>query len=328
MSPLRLGVIGCGAIARNVHLRNARRLRGVEVVALADPSSAALEAAGRLAPRAGLHDNADALLARQDVDAVLVSAASSSHAMLAIAVLEGGRHLYLEKPVALTVADGERVAAAARAAPVVAAIGFNRRFHPLVLEARRRLRDGTLGAVVAVRTEFSEPAGAEPRPEWKKRRVAGGGAPLQLALHHVDLLRFLLGSEPVAVGAEIRSVESEDDTAALHFRFDECEVVVECSSVRPRCDQLELVDGDGRALRVSRYDGVVTVSGRPVLTRRLVGPLARAALGRSGDLSYLPALRAFVERVGGRSIALPTVDDGLASLRAILSAELLAAGRG
>jgi predicted dehydrogenase len=321
---LRLGLIGCGGIARDVHLRNARRLRGVEVVALADPSASALAAAGALAPRAGLHADAADLLSRDDVDAVVVCAATASHAALALAALESGRHLYLEKPVTLTVEDGERVVAAARAAGVVAAVGFNRRFHPLVREARRRLHDGELGPVVRARTVFAEPAPAAGRPPWKLRRDTGGGAPLLLSLHHVDLLRFLLGGEAVAVGGAIRSIESEHDDCDLEFRFDGCDALVACSFVRPRGDEIELEDARGRLLRLSRYEGTLSLDGRPLLALPLLGPRLRAALRRTGDVSYRAALAAFLARVRGADVELPTLEDGLASLRAVLAAERLA----
>lgn len=323
-SPLRLGVVGCGNIAVLVHLRSARRLPAVDVVALADPSSAALGRAARLAPAATRHASVDDLLDEPGVDAVLVATPSAAHADTAVATLESGRHLYLEKPVGVTLGEGERVAAAASQAGVVSAVGFNRRFHPLLVGAAKALRTGSIGPPVRVRASFAEPPGDGSMPEWKQHRATGGGAPLDLASHQVDLCRWLTGAEPVAVAATLRSVRSEHDDATLVYAFGDCQAILECSFVQPRCDELELEDETGRTLRVSRYAGRLLLSGRPVRTRATSSARARVLLGRFGDLSYRAALAAFAARVRGGDVSLPTLDDGLASLRAIVEAEAIA----
>ena len=210
-APLRVGVIGCGAIATVVHLRVLRRLRGVRVTALADPAPEARARAGRLVRGAALLTGPDELLARDDVDAVVVAAPSGLHARLALATLRTGRHLYLEKPIATTLEDGCRVAAAARDAGVVAAIGFNWRFQPLVARARELLSAGVIGDVRAVSTVFCE---AGTVPGWKARRSEGGGVLLDLGSHHFDLIRWLLDARVERVEATLASQASEHDSAA------------------------------------------------------------------------------------------------------------------
>ena len=99
---VRLGVVGCGAIAVSVHLRNARRIPGVEVTAIADPADDARVAAGRLAPRAVQLESPGDVMGCTDVDAVVVATPSATHTELALSALAAGKHLYLEKPVGVS----------------------------------------------------------------------------------------------------------------------------------------------------------------------------------------------------------------------------------
>ena len=321
---VRLGIAGCGAIATLVHLRSARALDAVEVGALADPDPAACARAARLAPGASCHASLEALLANSTVDAVVVCTPSGIHASGALSVLRAERHLYLEKPVAASLEEAEEVARVAQASGVVAAMGFNRRFHPLVIEARKQLAaDGVVTDVLRAETVFSEPF--DDVPGWKRVRSAGGGAPLDLATHHVDLLRHLLGCDAVGVGGELHSRVSELDDCELRFALDGVKATVVCSFLRPRRDRIELHGADGPLLVMDRYEGRLVVRARPVRTRALAALRLRAVARRTGDVSYRPALAAFVSAVRGHEATLPTIADGLASLRAIVRAEELAA---
>jgi myo-inositol 2-dehydrogenase/D-chiro-inositol 1-dehydrogenase len=322
---VRLGIVGCGAIAVSVHLRNARRMPGVTVTAVADPSRDARVAAARLAPAAVQLPSAEDVVGRADVDAVVVTTPSATHTEVALATLAAGKHLYLEKPVGVSESDAERLAALAADARRVVAVGFNRRFHPAVAAARRRLARGELGRVVSVNTTFEEPMAEGTMPVWKRRRATGGGAPLDLASHHVDLARHLLGTELRAVGAVLRSVRSELDDCSLRFDAGECRVQIDCSFVRGRRDVVELVDDRGRVVRIDRYEGTLRVRGRPAWSASLLRARGRAVLRPHADPSYRPALHAFVSRVRGGSTPVPTLVDGVESLRAVLAAEALAA---
>ena len=324
---VRLGFVGCGAITSLVHLRSARAFRDVEVVGLADPSRTALELAARLAPHAPHYRSVDELLAGAAPDAIVVATPSGTHAEIASAVIDAGTHVYLEKPIATDVPSAEALAVRAGGVDVVAAIGFNRRFHPAVVEARRLLGAAAMTTIAEIRTVFAEPLEASSIPVWKRHRNAGGGAPLDLASHHVDLIRFLLGAEVEAVGGELRSVSTELDDGVLAFRAGACRAVVDCSFIRPRADRVTLEDDTGRTMEIDRVAGRLMLDGRPVSTMALAPTRIRAVLRPGSDPSYRPALRAFVDRVQGRPCELPSLAvDGLASLRAVVRAEELALG--
>src|SRR6478672_2833464 len=114
-----LGVIGCGSIAYWVHLRIARQVRGAALIAASDPDPEARRRAERLA-RVPVHERAEDLLSRKDIDAVIISGPTHLHAPLVIAACDAGKHVYLEKPIAASTADGARVVdAAARAGVTV-----------------------------------------------------------------------------------------------------------------------------------------------------------------------------------------------------------------
>ncbi len=296
----RVGVIGCGAISRVVHLPVLRRLPSTELVAVSDPDPFARAVAGRIAPGAALLDDPLDLLDR--VDAVVVCAPTGVHAELGLAALRARKHLYLEKPLATTLEDGKLLAAAAADAGVVAAIGFNRRFHPAFRRARQAVASGRLGAVREVTTAFHEPIAAS-LPGWKRVRATGGGALLDLASHHVDLVRYLLCVEVELAGATVRSLASEHDEAELLLGLASGGTArIEVSFHRPHADVVTL-SGDRLSVRADRRGGL------------------RGRLRPRHDPSYRLALQAFVARVGGARVEVPDLTDGLRSLEVVVAAE-------
>lgn len=300
-APLRVGVLGCGAIAQAVHVPLLLRTPGATLVAVADPSAAARAAAARLAPGADVCADSPSLLS-SEVDAVVVCAPSALHGPLALAVLEAGKHLYLEKPLAVDSEGAERAVAAASGSSVVSTIGFNRRFHPAFLRLRRSITEGRTGELRELRTRFCEPV-AGSLPDWKRRRETGGGALLDLASHHVDLVRFVAGEELELESASIRSIASEHDEAELVLRLTSgVRAVVEVSFHGARADVVE-ARGAARTLRADRHTGL------------------HSRLRPGWDPSYRASLRAFVDRVQGSPVSLPTLEDGLRSLEVVLAAE-------
>lgn len=317
---VRVGVIGCGAIATAVHLRVLRGLRGVRVTALADPSAEARARGGRLLRGAALLADAEELLARGDVDAVVVAAPSGLHAALAVATLRSGRHLYLEKPIATTIHDGRRVATAARESAVVAAIGFNWRFQPLVVRARELLRSNSIGRVRSVDTAFCEPADV---PGWKARRSAGGGALLDLGSHHFDLIHWLLDARVERAEAVLTSSVSEHDSAHVTLHLDRNRLAVCHFSLRAdRAHRLEFT-GERGVLRIDRIARSLSLAGPRARTTSLatLAWRARSMVRPWSEPSWRNALSTFVARIRGAEVEVPTFDDGLRSLEVVVAAE-------
>ncbi len=324
-SPVRVGVIGCGATATAVHLRVLRRLPGVRVTAVADPDPAARERACRLAPHAVAVTDSSELLARVDVDAVVVTAPSGMHAPLALATLRSGRHLYLEKPIAGTLAEGRQVAAAASDTDVVAAIGFNYRFQPLITRACNLVRAGAIGDVRSVSTVFCESAKL---PAWKEKRDQGGGVLLDLGSHHFDLIPWLLGSDVERVEATVRSDVTEQDSASVQLTLHDGTMTSSFFSFS--CDpahSLELV-GELGVLRVDRRTRSLSLTGvrARTVTRAVLAWRARSLIRPQSEPSWGYSLGAFVNAVRGDEVELPSLADGLRSLEVVIAAERAGAG--
>lgn len=326
-----LGVIGCGSIAYWVHLRIAQRLRGAALVVAADPDPEARKRAERLTG-IPVHARTEDLLSRADVDAVIVSGPTNLHAELVIAACSAGKHVYLEKPLASSTAEGARVVEAAERAGVTVALGFNRRFHPLYEQARQLIHDGRLGRVRAVQTTFCEPVLPDAMPEWKRRRATGGGVLLDLASHHIDLLRWFLADEVATVDASLESEQSEQDSARLQLSMRGGVAVQSRFSCRSALsDALEFA-GERATLRVDRHRPRLSLRvprrfGYGVRTARMAPPAAVAAwwlerlVRPSREPSYRRALAAFVGALHGEASAVPGLTDGMRALEVVEAAE-------
>ena len=331
MTDLPLAVVGCGRIAQRMHLKVLRDLPGVRVVALADPDPAQLDAASRIVPGAARYGDYDELFAASDAAAVVVCAPPALHAPAAAAAFGAGRHVYVEKPVATSLADAEAVLRAQRAAGTVGMVGFNYRFQPLY----RALRDalGRVGTPVAVRTTFC--TARRELPPWKRDRETGGGAALDLASHHVDLVRFLFGREVAEARARTRSVHTGDDTVALELVLDDGLVVQSLFTISGvEQDHVEVV-GDAGGLVADRFDPGAGV--RFVPTKRSYGRADRVreaavlagGAGRRLRHTLLPepepsfgaALRRFVQAVATGRAPGATLEDGYRSLAVVVAAE-------
>jgi myo-inositol 2-dehydrogenase/D-chiro-inositol 1-dehydrogenase len=217
---LRIGVAGLGGMGR-VHAANALGLDRARLVAVAStrPDQAA-RAAAELGVRGSDYQD---LFAADDIDAVVLAARSVDHSMHACAVLAAGKHLFLEKPGATTVAGQTAVREAAEARPdLVVQFGYHRRYDERWLEAQRLVADGAVGRpllVVGVARDVRTPEPEDPLP--------AGGFLVDMASHDYDAACWFLGQEPVlAYAARQSSIYPELealgdlDNAAVTVRFD------------------------------------------------------------------------------------------------------------
>jgi predicted dehydrogenase len=210
-------MVGCGFVTMDRHLPAVRHVPDVAVVALVDtePERAA-ELAARLAPKARAA-SLEEVLGDPTVEALAVCTPPASHLDVALAGLDAGKHLLVEKPISASLEDADRLIAAAAQSGARVMVGFNLRRHRLVERARRVLRAGRLGTVQALRTAFTSPI-LDGAVDWQGRRSLGGGALLDRAVHHFDLWRFLLGTEIVEVSALTQSRRGDDQSAVITAR--------------------------------------------------------------------------------------------------------------
>jgi predicted dehydrogenase len=189
---IRLGVAGLGGMGI-VHARNAQALPGARLAAVAAvrPGRAA-EVAEELGVEACTYAE---LFARDDVDAVVVAARSVDHAEVASEVLGAGKHLFLEKPGATTVAEHERLREAATGELVVQ-VGYQRRFDAGYAGARLLVDEGAIGEPLVVLVTSRD-------MEWPEGELPAetGGFLLDMAVHDYDVACWFLDDRPVEVSA-------------------------------------------------------------------------------------------------------------------------------
>jgi len=266
------------------------------------------------------------------VEAVMICAPPTLHAEIAVAAFKQGKHVYLEKPLATNLADAQEVLKAWRQARTVGMIGFNYRFNPLYNAMRRQIGAGRQGSLVGARSVFSTPV--RPMPGWKQSRSSGGGVLLDLASHHVDLVRFVFDQEIRKVSAELCSHGTEQDTATLQLlledglpiqsffsfstinedRFDIYGQVSKLTVDRYRAWDVEIVDATTTASHLRRMtEKLSSFLNAPYLLKKLRSPWH--------EPSYRAALSKFVSTVCSGARASPDLLDGYRSLEVICAAE-------
>lgn len=188
---VRVGLAGLGSMGRN-HLRVIGSRPNVRLAAVADPDGDALAAATTRTGGAGFADPL-AMIAEAELDAVVIAAPTTSHLALALAAIERGIAVLVEKPLAPTVDEALQIVAASRATGVPVQVGHVERFNPAVRELGRLLGEGWLSTVFAITSRRAGPFPA---------RIRDVGVTVDLATHDVDICSWIAGERPVRVHAE------------------------------------------------------------------------------------------------------------------------------
>ena len=130
-----------------------------------------------------------------EVDVVSVTTPNAFHAEMAIAALEAGKHVWCEKPMAVSFGDAERMAAAAKASGRIAVLGYNYIQNPMMRQVKKLLAEGAIGTVNHVRFEMDEDFMADPEAlfYWKSEASSGYGALDDFGVHPLSLIRYLFG---------------------------------------------------------------------------------------------------------------------------------------
>ncbi|MDG2385142.1 MAG: Gfo/Idh/MocA family oxidoreductase [Pirellulaceae bacterium] len=212
---IKVALVGCGRIASWFHLKILQRHPLVQLVAIADASQDALQEAKAKASQVKTFVRYEDLLQLDDLDDVIICLPTHLHTSAAIAAFAAKKHVYLEKPRAISPAEVQQVFHAWRASNCLGMVGFNGRFHPVIRQAKALVQNRAIGTVTSVRTV--QTSFAKSLPEWQKRRETGGGVLLDLASHQFDLLACLLNTPMTEVMASIWSQRFEQDSAMLQI---------------------------------------------------------------------------------------------------------------
>lgn len=315
---LRVALIGAGRMART-HAPVLASLAEVRVTRVHDPDRTA--AAALAAPfGAAVDAELEPCLEAADVDAVLITTPTATHAELVARAAAAGRHVFVEKPVAHDLAAADRVVTAVARAGTLCQVGFQRRYDPAYVEARRRIEAGELG-----RLEGFRAVSRDPHPPVTEFLRTSGGLMVDLGIHDLDSARFLVGEvEEVRAYGAVQAVPELarwglHDAAVAILRFEDGalgtlelglrtawghEVRAEVLGERGRL----VLEQDAR-LPLAHYDA----GGRRVDRPRGFGERFREA--------YAEEIRAFARAVAAGGPVAPDAADARASLRLALAAQ-------
>jgi len=218
MQPLRFAVIGAGNIGK-IHVQALQQIADAQVSVVCSRTEAPGHA---LAATCGAVWEPDYITAvqRADVDVVAICTPSGTHAEIAIAAAQAGKHILIEKPIDITLPRVDSIITAAQQAQVVLACVFPRRFSAGVHKAKAALEAGRLGRLTMadVYVKWYRPQsyyGGSWRGSWT---LDGGGALMNQAIHNIDLLQWLVGPVDSVIGRTAtlaHQMETEDTASAL-----------------------------------------------------------------------------------------------------------------
>ena len=237
-----VAVVGCGGIS-NCHTYALSQIPEVRLIATVDiDETRARDFQARFGSEIASTD-LDAVLSREDVDAVVVTTANDTHAPLSLRALQAGKHVLVQKPMALTLEEADQMIVAAERANKKLMVSFFEFFHPAFKRARELVDRGAIGDVF-----FYKAIMAWHVPSmlaWRfDPRVSGGGVIMDGHVHHVAYLLHLLGNPPIeSVYAEygtLNSTAQVEDTAVTLLRT-------------PRV--LAEIDGSNRLLEPNAQNG-------------------------------------------------------------------------
>jgi UDP-N-acetylglucosamine 3-dehydrogenase len=191
MRQMNIGVIGAGRMGA-FHIETLEKIESTQLVAIAEPNeSLARERIGRR-PIAWFADYRD-MICRPEVEAVCICAPSNRHAEISLDAIAAGKHVFVEKPIATTLQDGLRMAAAARVAGVKLMVGHIERFNPAVAKLADLIAEGRVGQVFRVHATRVGPL---------PTRILDAGVTIDLATHDLDIMQYVLGRAITSIYAE------------------------------------------------------------------------------------------------------------------------------
>lgn len=218
MTPVRLALIGAGRIGAR-HLETIAKVDEAELVAIADVNPATAAVAERYG--AAFFGNNEEMLTKTRPDGVIIATPTDLHLAPALASLDSGAHLLIEKPITGTLEEAETLIGKSHGVGQEVLVGHHRRYYPFVHEAREILQKGELGQLVAVNGQWTlRKADNYFDQTWRQKRAAG---PILINfIHEIDCLRYICG-EIISLSAELASGvrgHEKEETAAIILRFE------------------------------------------------------------------------------------------------------------
>jgi len=228
MHIVRVGVIGCGAIAEYVHLPAYKENPAARLIAVCDINKERAKKVAEAFEAESWYIDYKELLKRDDIDAVSICTPNHLHCEQAVAAAEAGKHILLEKPMALTLRECDEIINACKKSGVKLMIGTNSKFDPIYQRVKTLIDQGLIGRILIVKHHMAHSGPYKIWPaasDWffDKDKV-GGGCLMDLGSHAFDLLRWLVGdvTSVMAIGgAFIKKNKKMEDNALVLLTFKE-----------------------------------------------------------------------------------------------------------
>lgn len=323
---IRVCLVGAGRVAKMHANTYARYLPGCALVAIADPIPEARQATANQFNIPEQYDSLANALDGTSFEAVVITTPTHTHAALAIVAAQAGKHIFLEKPMALSLADCDAIHQAAQANRVILQLGFMRRFDPDFIAAAERIQAGEIGQPMLIKSLTHGPGLP---PAWARDMKTSNGNLAEVNSHDWDCVRWLMGSNYQRVYTETanfkgrqRGVLTENyyDTALVNISF-ENGGLGSISSICP-CDygydaRVEIV-GEKGILQIGRLDGLAVV----VCTDRdqgLITPIYRTWAQRF-EWAYIREMAHFIDCIRNNQPPQVGAEDGRWAVAGVLAA--------
>ena len=308
MAVMRFGLIGCGPMGRDL-AKHLREVSETAVVAVSDPADDARQQAAQ-AHNAQAYTEYPELLSREDVDAVIIATPTHLHKEITIAAAQAGKHVFCEKPMALTIADCDAMIAAADRAGVKLVIGQVLRLLYPFARIAELAREDELGIPVAVDIARYNPW--SPRAGWRRRMDQSGGPLYELNVHELDFMRHLCGEVAQVSAAGGNYLHPDLDFPDVFF-----------ITLKFRSGAVGRLRGGGASL-IQRYIGEVICprgtlwwdrnEGKQFVCRPGAEPESLDATPWTKPNGYVWELGSFVEWVRRGTAPVVTAQDGRAAV--------------
>ena len=219
---IRYGIIGFGAFAERTIAPAIRESSNSELVAIQKRSLPAAKEKAQAFHIPFAFDSAEALVKHPDVDAVFIVSANSLHAPATITAARSGKHVLVEKPMAMNTGEAKQMIEVCRNKNVKLMVGHMVRLSPFVLRIKELIQSGLIGRVTFIKSEFIYDGRLSHRNWLVDRKIAGGGPVFDIGVHCLDTTRFLLDDEVVSVKSQLDPAPSSvktESTAQLALKF-------------------------------------------------------------------------------------------------------------
>jgi UDP-N-acetylglucosamine 3-dehydrogenase len=329
MEKLKVGVIGCGAIAIRRHLPEYAAEGNVEIVAVSD---IVLERAQEAAQKYGaqkVYEDYKELLQNEEIDAVSVCLPNYLHAPVTIAALQAGKHVLVEKPMATSIEEAEEMIKVAKEHNKKLMVAHNQRFVPSHVKAKELIESGSIGKVYSFRTAFGHPGpegwSVDGATSWFfKKEHAFIGALGDLGVHKSDVIRYLLGDiVEVASFVETNAKQGTDvDDNAV------CILKTESGVIGTLAASWAYVTGDDNSTIIYGEKAVLRLEDDPthsLVVQYKTGEVVKYELGKiqtneSGGQTSTRVIEAFVDSIVNDKVPPISGEEGMKSLEVILAA--------